>query len=88
MAEDKLDEWLLATVAEMCRVDRAQISLSTQIVEVGLDSMSLGIVISLFESQWVCELGDARLEQLFQIATLSDLVSILRDAAQSTETIR
>lgn len=78
MAEGDLDRLVMTSIADACRADPAAIDASTELREIGLDSLGLVSVAALIES--VCGLGldDDAAGELLACQTVGDLAALFR----------
>ncbi len=75
-----LDEWILATVAEMCQQDPRNVTEDTTVLDIGLDSLALSMLLAQVETNWKCELTETDMARLFEALSLRDLIAVVRSA--------
>ncbi len=80
----RLEEVVVASVARACNQEDAAISLQSNLVDVGLDSLALQAVISEMETLWRCEFTPDELMIAFDARNVGDIVRLVDEKTQRT----
>jgi acyl carrier protein len=85
MSVANLEEWVLATVAELCQQDRQNVTADTNVLDLGLDSLGLSVLMAQVETNCHCEFNEIHVAQLFEARSLRDLIAVVRSAVPARE---
>lgn len=80
MPVTSLDEWILATVAQLCEQDLRDVTADTNVLDLGLDSLGLNVLMAQVETHWKCEFSEIHVTRLFEALSLRDLIAVVRSA--------
>jgi acyl carrier protein len=76
-----LEERLLSRIAVATSLDRDCIDPSMQVVDAGIDSLSLATFVTHVQAELDMELSPAQLNCMFRAETIADIISVVREAS-------
>jgi len=74
------DEITMSLLATVCNAERAELSLSTNLLDIGFDSLSATELASDLVTTLGVMLDSEALVQLYSAATPADIITLVRDA--------
>ncbi len=74
---NKTSEFILAALADACNIERSKLQGSTPLAEIGFDSLSAVSLTYQVESRYGVELDQDRVVQLYEAATVADVVALV-----------
>jgi acyl carrier protein len=75
-----IDDFVFGTIAGACNCDRNDITLDTDVADLGMDSLSLTTVAAHVEASYGCQFTDDQAQALLQRTRVRDIVEIVREA--------
>lgn len=85
MAESEIDlqEFVCSTVAQACSVDRDRIDARTNLLDLGIDSLTLVSVFAQIEAVYDVELTPDEILSMLEAPTIADLVVCMERLLQA-----
>lgn len=82
-SDDRIEEFVLSVIADMCNQERSSISDSANIFDLGLESLKLTILAARIEAEFECQVGGDGLMRLLQSEAVADVVALTREWVSS-----
>jgi acyl carrier protein len=72
-SRNAVDEFLMGTIAAICRLDRADVSPETSLADIDLDSLNATALVVHVEAEYGCDVSPDEFVELLQAVRVGDL---------------
>jgi acyl carrier protein len=72
---DNVTEFVLSTLSTAFNFERSELSLNTQLLDIGIDSMSMTALVAHIEAEYGCEFSADQILELFRVTDIQGLIA-------------
>ncbi len=77
-----ITEFVLSTLSTAFNLERDELSLKTQLLDLGIDSMNMTALVAHIEAEYACEFSAEQMLELFRATNIQELVEKISDAVR------
>jgi acyl carrier protein len=74
----EVDQAVVDTLAQACELSRSEVSIQTSLLELGLDSLGLTVVIAQLQTRYCFEVEPDELAELLGAAVVADIAALVK----------